>query len=156
MQLREKSSNNDLFNVERKLKKLERHQEKLNEKNYNRSDKSCDMFTFINQSLASGNNKETSLAADKSKHRKEMKEKSDRNLNVYSLEIAEKIKKLEREVHDIKQSLIRNKDVKSDIYKRLIVKLQTRQHEILTLQGQAVNIHVERSLRKDKQKMTVF
>lgn len=156
MHLREKAGGDkDLFSVERKLKRLQKRQEKQNIKAYEREKKKVNVFNFLNNTLSSKTNDEAAVVS-KSKHRLEIKKESSRNLNVASLKIDEDIKKIERELYKIKESLKRYSDVNSQMHKTLKEKYKVKQNELQILKDKAINISHEQRSRNDKKKLTVF
>ncbi|KAK5650106.1 hypothetical protein RI129_001135 [Pyrocoelia pectoralis] len=156
MNLREKAGGDkDLFNVEKKLKRLAKKQEKKNLKAYEREKKKVNVFNFLNETLA-GKSSAPTTSVSKSKHRQEIKTETSRSLNVASLKIDEDIKRVERDLIKIKESLCRQSDSHSQVHKGLKLKLSAKQRELQTLKMKAVNIASEQSLRSDKKKMTVF
>ncbi|XP_031334850.1 zinc finger CCCH-type with G patch domain-containing protein-like isoform X2 [Photinus pyralis] len=156
MNLREKAGGDkDLFSVEKKLKRLAKKQEKKNIKAYEREKNQVNVFNFLNETLASKSSAPTP-SVSKSKHRKEIKLETCRSLNVASLKIDEDIKRTERDLCQIKESLGRNLDSNSQMHKHLKLKLNAKQRDLQTLKMKAVNIASEQSLRSDKKKMTVF
>ncbi|KAF2904803.1 hypothetical protein ILUMI_01368 [Ignelater luminosus] len=156
MHLREKAGGDkDLFSVERKLKRLQKRQEKQNIRAYEREKKKVNVFNFLNKTLSNKNNDETA-AVSKSKHRLEIKKESSRSLNVASLKIDEDIKKMERELYKIRESLKRHSDINSQMHKTLKEKYKVKQNELQILKDKAINISHEQRSRSDKKKLTVF
>ncbi|KAF5295086.1 hypothetical protein FQA39_LY13237 [Lamprigera yunnana] len=156
MNLREKAGGSkDLFSIEKKLKQLQKKQEKRNQKAYEREKQKVDVFNFLNETLFNEKDRQTP-GTSKRNHRNDIKMESSRNLNVASLKIDEDIKRAERELYKIKESLSRHRDTRSQIHKTLKQKLFTKQQELQTLQVKSSNIISEQSIRNDKKKLTVF
>lgn len=154
MSLREQAGNDkDLFSVERKLKRLQRRQEMQNKKAYEKQSKEVDVFKFINKTIGdSGGGDRT----DRIEERQRIKKECSRSLNIKSLQIADNIRKVERDLEKLKDSLSRHTDVTSNIHLKLKDKLVYRQDQLKMYQTQALMIRNEQSLRNNKKKMTVF
>ncbi|KAK4882972.1 hypothetical protein RN001_006291 [Aquatica leii] len=156
MNLREKAGNSkDLFSIEKKLKRLQKKQEKRNLKAYEREKQKVDVFNFLNETLANEKT-ERIPTVSKSKHRQDIKTETSRNLNVASLKIDEDIKRIEKDLYKIRESLSRHKDSQSQIHKTLKQKLHSKQQELQTLKMKSSNIVNEQSLRNHKKKLTIF
>lgn len=146
-----------MFSVEKKLKRLQKKQEKLNQRAYERERKKTDVFNFLNSTLSgNGSGGGESRIVTKSEHRQEIKKESSRNLNVASLQTEENMRKCNADILRIKQSLERHNDEKSQMNKVLRGKLQTKLEELHSLKSKAGNIKNEQKLRKDRRKLTIF
>lgn len=157
MQLREQAGGDkNLFSVERRLKKLRKKQQRQMEKSYEREkhSKSEDVFHLINRTLSEG------LEPDKTEGRVAerliIKQDSSRNLNVKSLQVADNIRKVERDLEKLRESSSRHTDVTSNIHLKLKDKLVYRQDQLKMYQTQAQMIKNEQMLRSDKKKLTIF
>lgn len=156
MHLREKAGGDkDLFSVEKKLKRMQKKQEARNQKNYEREKNKVDVFNLLNDTLLNIQKPE-SLVTTKKQHREEIKAETSRNLNVASLKIDEDIKRAEKDLYKIKESLSRHSDVRTQMNKSLKSQLTVKQNELKSLQAKAQNIKNEQNLRNDKKKLTVF
>lgn len=155
MQLRENAGGDkNLFSAERKLKRLQRRQEVLSRKAYEREKNRTDVFNFMNENL-SVKRRETHQEI-KSNHRKEIKDESRRSLNVASLQVEEDIKRCERDLWRINESLTRHTDDRSQMHRNLKMKRNVKMNELKILQAKAVNIKNEQNVRNDKKKLTIF
>lgn len=103
--LKKKAGNDqNLFKAERKLKLLQRkHEEKLKNA-YENEKKKTDVFTFLNTQLDFVK-KEYS---EKMKIKKPLKNESTRTLNVTCLQLSEEMRKVEKEIKCLNQSLARH------------------------------------------------
>lgn len=156
MHLREKAGGDkDLFSVEKKLKRLQKKQEARNQKIYEHEKKKVDVFNLLNDTLLNIRKPE-SLVTTKKQHQEEIKAETSRNLNVASLKVDEDIKRVERDLYKIRESLTRHADVRTQMNKSLKSKLLVKQNELKTLHAKAQNIKTEQNLRSDKKKLTVF
>lgn len=156
MTLRENSGGDkDFFSVEKKLKRLQKKQEQQNIRAYEREKKKVNVFNFLNQTLSKQTDSQA-CSLSKSRHRQEIKKESSRNLNVASLQIDEDIKRIERDVFKIKESLSRHLDRNSQMHKKLREKLSNKQAELETLKSKASNISHEQNIRNNRKKLTVF
>ncbi|CAH0552963.1 unnamed protein product [Brassicogethes aeneus] len=153
MKLRENAGGDEnLFSAERKLKRMQRKQEEISKRMYEKEKNKVDVFNLINQTLSSSSSK----TQTKSEHRQEIKKETSRNLNVASLQIDENIRKVEQDLYKIRESLSRHKEEKSVVHKQLQEKLFGKQNDLKTLKTQALNIKNEQSNRNDKKKLTIF
>ncbi|KAJ8945820.1 hypothetical protein NQ314_009042 [Rhamnusium bicolor] len=122
-------------------------------KAYERKSKEVNVFNFINETLSDGNKSETK---DRIDERQKIKKESSRSLNIRSLQIADNIRKSERDLEKLRDSLARHTDTASNIHLKLKDKLMYRQDQLKMYQTQASMIRNEQSLRNDKKKMTIF
>lgn len=153
MKLRENAGGDkDLFSVERKMKRLQKKHEAQSKRNYENEKKKVDMFNFINKTLSGPSGSSHS----KSDHRREIKKETSRNLNVASLQTDESIRKVERDLYKIRESLTRHTDKTSAVHIQLKEKLICKEGELKMLQSQALNIKNEQNVRNDKKKLTIF
>ncbi|XP_023011740.2 zinc finger CCCH-type with G patch domain-containing protein [Leptinotarsa decemlineata] len=153
MNLREcAGGDKNLFSVEKKLKRIQKIQEKRNQRNYERRSENQSVFKLINKSLE-GTSEEN---FDKLTERQKIKKECSRNLNIKSLQIADNIRRAERDLEKINDSLTRHTDVSSNVHLKLKDKLVHMQDQLKIYQSQAVLIKNEQSLRSDKKKLTIF
>lgn len=156
MDLREKcGGDKDLFSAERKLKRLQKKQELRNEQIYEKKKRQVDVFSLLNETILNAP-KLDAQSASKKTHREEIRKESCRNLNVASLKIEEDMKRIERDMFKIRDSLSRHSDVRTQMNKNLRGQLASKENELKSLQAQALNIKNEQSNRSDKKKLTVF
>lgn len=156
MQLRENAGGDkDLFSVERKLKRLQKRQEAQSQKAYEREKKKVDVFNFLNDKLSVSKNADTSAKSMK-EHKKHIKSETSRNLNISALKTEEDIRRAERELYKLNESLTRHSDVRSQMHINLKSKLSVKQEELRELQIKAQDIKNERNIREDKKKLTIF
>ncbi|KAG5896479.1 hypothetical protein JTB14_005860 [Gonioctena quinquepunctata] len=155
MKLREQAGGDkNLFSAERKLRRLQKKQEKQNLINYERQQKHENVFKFINKTLEENNERDT--GKDHLSERQNIKQECSRNLNIKSLQIADNIRKTEKDLEKLKDSLSRHTDVSSNVHIKLKDQLAHIQGQLKMYQSQATMIKNEQSLRNDKKKMTVF
>ncbi|XP_022900628.2 zinc finger CCCH-type with G patch domain-containing protein [Onthophagus taurus] len=161
MHLREKSGGDkNLFSVERKMKRLQKRQEKINEKLYEKEKNKTNVFDFLNDTLTltknvNQNNVQNGNVKGNQSFRDEIKGETSRSLNVSILKIEEEVKRIERELFKIKDSLTRHQRG-SQIYKSLKMKQHHCLHQIQVLEERKKNIKCEQSVRSDKKKLTIF
>lgn len=155
MELREKcGGDKNLFSAERKLKRLQKKQEIKNQQIYERSQKRVDVFSLLNETILNKPKEETSTC--RTKHREEIRKETSRNLNVAGMRIEEDIRKVQRDMFKIQDSLTRHSDVRTQMNKNLRGQLANKQSELESLQARAFNIKSEQSHRSDKKKLTIF
>lgn len=155
MLLRENAGGDkDLFSVERKLKRLQKRQEAQNQKVYEQEKKKVNIFNFLNDTLSVSKDPGNSISTKE--HRKHIKSETLRNLNISSLKTEEDIRRVERELYKIKESLTRHSDARTQMHISLKSKLIMKQEELRDLQAKMQDIKNERSIREDQKKLTIF
>ncbi|KAH8410267.1 hypothetical protein KR009_010235, partial [Drosophila setifemur] len=157
MELRE-SANGDknFFSVERKLKRAQRRQRKADEKTYTRESQRTDVFTFLNGSvLGSGDSSHQGDQLVKKQKNNNLQEHSTKTLNVETVRVADNIRRKQRDIVKVQQSLSRNAGG-AQLQKRLQEQLQNQQQELAMLQAQERSLSREQQTRKSKNKMFEF
>lgn len=172
MTLREQANGDrDLFSVEKKLKRQQDRQERQNVKAYEREkQKEDNIFHFLNQNILN-NMPSTSAAAAaaataaimmKDANRStsksspiDYKAQTNRKLNVESLKIGEDIRRMEREIQKLQESLRRHKDG-TQMSQQLNMQLDIRKTELDRMKKSESCLQKEQNLRKDKTKLTIF
>ncbi|XP_022222615.2 zinc finger CCCH-type with G patch domain-containing protein [Drosophila obscura] len=146
MEMREAANGDqDYFSVERKLKRDQRRQNKASEKAYARETKRTDVFSFLNGSV---------LGSGESGHQgrpktSDLHQHSTKTLNVETVRVADDIRRKQRDIAKVKQSLDRNAtDVQ--LQKRLHMHLQSQKQELATLQAHEHRLSKEQHTRKNK------
>lgn len=160
MELREQANGDkDLFSVEKKLKRQQQRQEILNVKAYEREKQKQDIFNFLNQnilnSMPSTSGNQNVLSKDAKPPKIDLKAQTNRKLNVESLKIGEDIRKMEKEIHKLQESLRRQKD-STHISQQLNMQLDIRKTELDRMKKSENCLQKEQSIRKDKSKLTIF
>ncbi|XP_017859012.1 PREDICTED: zinc finger CCCH-type with G patch domain-containing protein [Drosophila arizonae] len=155
MELREAANGDkDYFSVERKLKRAQRRQEAANEKAYERAAKRADVFAFLNTSVLGQGSQQTENANKKTKPNN-LQQHSNKTLNVETVRVADDIRRKQRDIAKVQQSLARNA-TDAQLQKRLNVQLQAQKQELATLQAQEITLCKEQQTRKSKNKMFEF
>lgn len=152
MELRESANGDkDLFSVEKKLQSIQKKQEFINAKAYEReSQRREDVFSFINDTILA-----TPKSNDIPKPKLSLQSHSVKSLNVESVRVADDIRRKEREIVEVEKSLKRNAS-SSQIYDRLKQTLNTKNLELNALQREEKSLSKEQSTRKTKEKLCVF
>lgn len=155
MELREAANGDkDYFSVERKLKRATRRQEAANKRAYARESQRTDVFAFLNGNVLGNNSQQPENSSKKTKTN-DLQQHSNKTLNVETVRIADDIRRKQRDIAKVQQSLARNAtDVQ--LQKRLRVQLDTQQKELSTLQAQESSLSKEQQTRKSKNKMFEF
>ncbi|EDW03118.1 zinc finger CCCH-type with G patch domain-containing protein [Drosophila grimshawi] len=151
MELREAANGDkNYFSVERKLKRAQRRQQAANEKAYARESKRTDVFAFLNGSVLgqAQNSTKTTKTSNLQQH-------SNKTLNVETVRIADDIRRKQRDIAKVQQSLARNA-TDAQLQKRLNGQLRAHQQELATLQAQESSLSKEQQTRKSKNKMFAF
>lgn len=158
MALRERANGDEnLFSVERKLKRQQEKQEIINAKAYEREKNNRDIFNFINNTVLN-NIPSTSTSFDERNAKRpktDFKSQSTKKLNVESFKIGEDIRKMEREIQRLQESLRRQKDG-TQLSQQLNMQLDIRKTELDRMRRSETCLQKEQVLRKDKSKLTIF
>ncbi|XP_067625699.1 zinc finger CCCH-type with G patch domain-containing protein [Eurosta solidaginis] len=151
MELREAANGDkDFFSVEKKLRLQQKKQENLNAKAYERESQKTDVFSFLNENVLvrcaemKDSKKTTSLSGE-----------STKSLNVASVRIADDIRRKEREISKLKQSIGRNTS-SLDVHKRLQQQIHIKTEELKAMQKEENDLSKEQASRKTKDKLFVF
>lgn len=160
MELRERANGDkDLFNVERKLKKQQKKQEEINVRAYERNRQNVNVFNFLNDNvLASlGSCSETDMVPlnQSNEEKIDFKGHSTKNLNVAGFKIAEDIKKLEKDIQNVKSSMARQQRG-TPVYNKLSGQLNLKNLELTNLKKSEKSVTSEQVFRKDTSKLTIF
>lgn len=160
MALREQANGDkNLFSVEKKLKRQQEKQEILNIRAYEREKQKQDIFSFLNQNIlnsmpsTSGNQNANKELIKRAKL--DIKDHTNRKLNVESLKIGEDIRKMEKEINKLQESLRRQKD-NAQISQQLNMQLDIRKTELNRMKKSENCLQTEQNKRKDKSKLTIF
>lgn len=159
MALREQANGDkNLFCVEKKLKRQQEKQELINAKAYEREKNNQDVFNFLNQSIlnnmpSTSGNKNISKLLKRSNL--DVKSQTNRKLNVESFKIGEDIRKMEREIQKLQESLRRQK-YGTQISQQLNMQLDIRKTELDRMKKSENCLQKEQNIRKDKSKLTIF
>lgn len=156
MELREAANGDkDYFSVERKLQRAQRRQKKANEKAYVRESQRTDVFSFLNSSVLGSDNKQQAEPDAKKAKANYLQQHSTKTLNVETVRIADDIRRKQRDIAKVQQSLDRNTgDVQ--LQKRLQAQMHNQKQELATLQAQERSLSKEQQTRKSKNKMFEF
>lgn len=155
MELREQANGDkDLFSVERKLKRLKKKTDAIAAKAYEKGKQNSDVFSFINETVFT-NMPTTSKAAGVKPKQQDFKNHTNKSLNVEHFKICEDIRRKEREIEKLKESLQRHKDG-TTVAQHLNNQLHARNTELQNLRHTENHLKKEQGIRKDKSKLTVF
>lgn len=151
MELREAANGDkDFFSIEKKMQHQRKKQENINARAYERELQRTDVFSFINDNILGG-------ASEVKKPKKDvsLSNETTKSLNVASVRVADDIRRKEREISKLRQSMERN-SVGSDVYKRTQQQLQMKTQELKALQKEGNILSKEQASRKTKDKISVF
>lgn len=153
MNLREQANGDEnLFSVEKKLKRQQERQEIINAKAYEREKSKQDVFSFINNSVL---NAMPSTSTSHQPAKVDYKVQTTKMLNVERFKIGEDIRRMEKEIQKLHDSLRRNKS-ESPISQQLNKQIDIRQTELDRMKRSENRLKNEQSQRKDKSKLTIF
>ncbi|XP_059049357.1 zinc finger CCCH-type with G patch domain-containing protein isoform X2 [Achroia grisella] len=153
MAISEKNAAQDSLKVEQKLKRLQKKEEERNKRAYEREKERerRNVFNFLNRTLGDKSDEvETSIVPPKV-----IKESTSKDLNIEQFKIMEDIKKLEREILKLNNSLVRH-DLGSSGHRSINLQIQEKNKELNALKSKEHLISKEQRHRKDKHKMAVF
>lgn len=145
----------NLFSAERKLKRIQKREEKRSEKLYEREKKKTDVFKVINSVLEYPHDV-TAAGSSTSVHRSHIRKETTRSLNVESLKIEESLKQAEKNLWQVNDRLRHHNDTNSQLHKALSAKKCQIMNDINDLKTKFCNIKNEQSNRSDKKKLTIF
>lgn len=159
MNLRERCNGDEnFFSADRKMKRKQKQQDRKNITDYQRNKKEVDkdVFSFINVTLS--NNKASKVPApQKTTPVTNLKEHTNKQLNVSCYQLGENIKKIEKEIEKLKMSLTRHQQTDSTpIYCSIKQQIATKSLELAALQNTEKSLNKEMTTRKDKTKLTIF
>lgn len=161
MTLREQANGDkNLFSVEKKMKRKQAKEEANSAKAYEREKLNRDIFSFMNQTIfntiptTSGNGDGNIKEAKRQKT--DFRSHTNKHLNVESLKIGEDIRKMEKEIQKLQDSLRRQKDGTTHISQQLNMQLDIRKTELDRMRQSENCLQKEQVLRKDKSKLTIF
>ncbi|XP_014093643.2 zinc finger CCCH-type with G patch domain-containing protein isoform X2 [Bactrocera oleae] len=151
MELRKASDGDkDFFSIEKKLQRQKKNQENINAKTYERELQRTDVFSFINDNILGGGSEIRKATKNKS-----LSNETTKSLNVASVRVADDIRRKEREIAKLRQSMDRN-SVGSNLYKRSQQQLQIKAQELKALQKEENILFKEQASRKTKDKLCIF
>nr|CAD7401345.1 unnamed protein product [Timema poppensis] len=153
MNLKEQAGGDEnLFKVEKRLKRLQQKHEKQQEKQFEREKNRVDVFDFLNNTL--GGTEGSPETSNNKQENKGLKSESSRGLNMVSFRVGEEIRRTEREMVKLQESLARH-DEGSQTHTKLTSKLTDKQNELQQLQASERSIDKERNQRMDRKKLSV-
>lgn len=161
MELRERANGDkDLFSVDRKWKKQKQKQEQINARAYERDRRSDNVFNFLNDNVlaslgGAASEERTASPSTNQPNAKVLQGHSTKNLNVAAFKIGEDIKKLERDIQSVKNSIARQQRG-TPAFNKLNGQLSLKNLELNKLKSSEKSVASEQTFRKDKSKMTVF
>ncbi|CAG2057154.1 unnamed protein product [Timema podura] len=154
MNLKEQAGGDEnLFKVEKRLKRLQQKHEKQQEKQFEKEKNRVGVFDFLNNTL--GGTEGSPETSNNKQENKGLKSESSRGLNMVSFRVGEEIRRTEREMVKLQESLARH-DEGSQTHTKLTSKLTDKQNELQQLQASERSIDKERNQRMDRKKLSVF
>lgn len=173
MALKEIAGRRDMFDVTKRQEMLtKRNNEKL-AKSYN-EEKKPNMFDFINQKLGGKKGNLCDLVHHHSNHKNkvdrgqsagsshrtitehDLKQKSDKSINIQLLKTSEEMKTVEKELAKLKQSLFRNENRDRTMTTQVKHKIASLQSYLEKLKSSEAAIQNHRQQRSDHKKLTMF
>ncbi|KAL4218838.1 hypothetical protein ACF0H5_021426 [Mactra antiquata] len=169
MALKERTGQRDMFDVMKKQEKTsKKHGEKLKQ-HCNKPTNKSDVFDFINKKLHGKKGKLSELihnhedgreAGHGRKHNtiseKELKTKSDRNINIQLLKTSEEIKSVHTELYKLRESLSRNENSDRNMASQVRKKIQSLEIYLEKLKSSELTMQNHKQRRSDHKKLTVF
>ncbi|XP_063232196.1 zinc finger CCCH-type with G patch domain-containing protein [Bacillus rossius redtenbacheri] len=159
MNLREQAGGDeDLFKVEKKLKRLQKKQEEQRARMYERDKQQRkNVFDFLNTTLSGRKEGDEGPPGKKGRGGAEdnLRSETSRGLNVASLRVGEDIRRAEREAARLQESLARHTEG-SQAHGLLSGRLREKRAELARLRASERSVDQERSQRIDRKKMAAF
>ncbi|KAK7869320.1 hypothetical protein R5R35_012883 [Gryllus longicercus] len=163
MELKEQAGGDeDLFKAEKRLKRLQKKEEQKQKQLAEREKNNKNIFDFINSKLGGKKGDISDLHAGGTDSRckrqvstKDLQSRSNKNLNLVSLQVDQEIKRAEQEIARMQESLVRHAEGTSS-YKRISGQLQDKHDALKQLRLSENNINQESKRRKDHKKLTIF
>ena len=153
MQLRENAGGDqDLFKVEKRLKRLQKKHQQKSERQYEYEKQQTNLFDFINSKLS---NKKESIESSCSGNNKALKAETCQSLNVVGFRVCEEIRRAEKDLVKLQESLSRQASG-SQTHSAIASKLEDKQDELARLRASELSIDREKTQRKDRKKLSVF
>ncbi|WAR31939.1 ZGPAT-like protein [Mya arenaria] len=166
------SGNRDMFDAMKRQEKLDRNLAKKLENQYKSGVQKTGVFDFINKKLGGkkgklselihhhGDGKQSHGGQGHSKlHRniseQDLKEKSDKNINIQLLKTSGEMKSVQKELMKLKESLSRNERDKS-VTARVKTKISSLESYLEKLKSSENLMESHQQKRKNHKKMTVF
>lgn len=139
--------------IEQKLKRLQKKEEERNKRAYEREKEleKRNVFNFINRTLGDKTETEPTVASSMT----DVKQSSSKDLNIEQFKITEDIKRLEREIIKLNNSLVKYPSG-SNGRKSVNIQIIEKNKDLNNLLRREKQISKEQLHRKDKAKMTVF
>ncbi|XP_064457349.1 zinc finger CCCH-type with G patch domain-containing protein-like [Ornithodoros turicata] len=160
MELREKNMTQDSVKIQRKMLRQKEKAEAKLEAGYQKAVAEKSVFDFLNDQIFTKKHGKVHDKPDsKCKSRpggQDLKDKSDKGLSVESLQVTEGIRKAEREISRLNQSLLRNKDKDRVMHSRVKQKIEEQHKLINQLKSRERHIHAEQQHRKGNDKLRIF
>lgn len=113
---------------------------------------SNNVFDFINSKM----NLSKKQTVHQNTSSKDLRESSSKGLNIKLLKITEDVKKSEKEIGRLKQSLARNRDRDRIMQSQIEQKIANQEKILFNLKKQEALVGKEQQSRKDRSKITIF
>ena len=173
MNLREKAGGGDAMSVEKTLKRQQAREEKKAARRLEAERKNISVFDFINHKLGGKRANVRELMANddfclrkgtgqgKSSQNKQSSSSSSAtsktdSFNVQNFKVAEEIRRTEKEIMKLKDSVSRLKDRDPKSAKTVEIRLKEKQDKLRSLRCREQSIHEKQSTHIEKKKLTIF
>lgn len=144
---------NILFQVEQKLKRLQKKEEERNKRAYEREKERerRNVFNFLNNTLGD----KLDRPEQSTKAPIDIKQSTSKDLNIEQFKLEEDCRKIENEIIKLNNSLAKYPQGTSG-YRSIALQVAEKNKELSVLRNKETQIAKEQKQRKDKHKMTVF
>jgi len=157
MELREKAGGEDMLLMEKKLNRQKYKEESRLRQMTNASKPEVSVFDFINSKLIDQTPKTSNDASSSRAKMTDMSHLSGKTLNVQSFQISEDIRRTERDMVKLKESLKRQRNRGDSTSATLIQsRLDEKERELERLRNSDRSIANEQKQRKSSTKLTIF
>lgn len=143
-----------LFQVEQKLKRLQKREEERNKRAYEREKERerRNVFNFLNNTL--GDKSEASGPAPNALSI-DIKQSTSKDLNIEKFKVEQDCKKVENEILKLNNSLVKYPQGTNG-HRSISMQIAEKNKELNIMRNKEKQILNEQKQRKDKHKMTVF
>ncbi|KAJ1529230.1 hypothetical protein ONE63_006033 [Megalurothrips usitatus] len=155
MRLKAEAGGDSLLKTEKKLRKLKRKQMQQQAASYEREKRRVNVFDFLNNKLGDANTKNKPSTSRDFEEQKALKGETNKSLNLANLQVGENIRKAERDLIHLKESL-RRQNIGTPSHSAIASKVAGKEKEIRSLQESERRINAEQNVRLGNKKMSIF
>lgn len=155
MRLKEQGGGDSLLKTEKKLRRRKKKQLEQQSAKYEREKKRVNVFDFLNSKLGDCNVKNKPSISKDVEEKRALKGETSKSLNLANLQVGEDIKRAEKDLTNLKESL-RRQNVVTPAHSAIAGRVAGKEKEIRHLQESEKRINAEQNLRQGNKKISVF